>query len=68
MAKKKPKSKGIEVSDVEQAATDAIDAVFSDTSVSPDETLERLKELRSDIEMKMHCLEQDIKAKQGDDE
>lgn len=39
-----------------EEAEKAIDAVFSDTSVSKEETINRLEEISSDIEMKIRSL------------
>ena len=46
-------------SNIEQAKR-AIDKIFSDTSVSPEETLELLGNLLDDIEIKMEALAVDI--------
>jgi hypothetical protein len=44
-----------------EAALEAIDALFGDTSVSKQVTLDDLEELQSDIETKIDALEADIK-------
>jgi uncharacterized small protein (DUF1192 family) len=43
-----------------KAATDAIDALFSDTSVHASETLDALENLQADIESKIAALKDDI--------
>ena len=43
-----------------KAALDAIDEVFSDTSVSQQETLDSLSELAEDIEMRIGAIEYDL--------
>jgi len=43
-----------------KAVTDAIDALFSDTSVHASETLDALEDLRDDIESKIAALKDDI--------
>jgi len=42
--------------DIMQFAKNYINMVFADTSVSPEETLERLRELKEDIEIKIDSL------------
>ena len=54
MAKKRKSDD--EVSQIEQDALDAIDAVFSDTSVSVSETKARMRNLISEIQMKLASL------------
>ena len=44
-----------------EAAKAAIDEVFGDTSVSPEETLSRMEELRSCIESSVDALRADLK-------
>lgn len=43
------------------AAKAAIDEVFGDTSVSKEQTLDRMQELSSHIENSIECLREDIK-------
>jgi hypothetical protein len=43
-----------------QAASEAIAALFSDTSVSQGETLEALEELQADIEAKASAIRDDL--------
>lgn len=43
-------------------AISAIEKVFSDTSVSQNTTIERLNELKDDIEIKIACIESDIRG------
>jgi DeoR/GlpR family transcriptional regulator of sugar metabolism len=50
-----------------QAAKDAIDAVFSDTSVSQRQTLEDLGELADELEIKQECIRNDIKEDEEKD-
>jgi len=47
-----------------QRALDAISAIFSDTSVPPEQTLEQMEEIRSDVEAKCQVLEEDIKRRE----
>lgn len=47
-----------------KAAEEAIDDVFSDTSVSIHATLEAMENLRDGIEFKIQSLKSDIKRKQ----
>lgn len=47
-------------------ALDAINKVFSDTSVSQETTMDTLRELRDDIEMKMECIRVDLKLKRSE--
>ena len=42
-----------------EAAREAIDALFSDTSVSPEKTEDGLRDLRTEIEFKLKALEAD---------
>lgn len=44
-----------------EAAKAAIDEVFSDTSVSPEETLSRMEELCSSIRSSIDALKADLK-------
>lgn len=44
-----------------KAALAAIDAIFSDTSVSKEATLDALEELQAELEMKIDALRSDIK-------
>lgn len=44
-----------------KAALNAIERLFSDTSVSQEKTLESLDELRDDINVKMECIKTDLK-------
>lgn len=47
------------------AAQEAIDRLFGETSVSPEETLEALEDLRDDIEAKIDAVKNDMhKAKE----
>jgi len=46
-----------------EAARDAIDALFGDTSVEQQVTLDDLEELQSDIENKIDALKSDLKKK-----
>lgn len=48
----------------QQKVLDAIDALFSDTSVPPEATLEALEEIQSEIETKIDCLKADIARKE----
>lgn len=48
------------------AATEAIDALFSDTSVSRDTCRENLDELREDIGQKLSCLNADDEKESND--
>lgn len=45
------------MSDLVQKAKDAIERVFADTSVDPQETRDRLLELRDDIDTAIDALE-----------
>lgn len=45
-----------------KSAKSAIDDIFSDTSVNAEETLDALKELRDEIEMKIEVIEADLEA------
>jgi len=45
-------------------AIEAVDNIFSDTSVSQEETLDALAEVRESIEMKIECLKSDIRRAQ----
>jgi hypothetical protein len=50
-----------------QAAKDAINAVFSDTSVPQETTLESLRELRDELDIVVDCVEQDLaRAKESE--
>lgn len=49
-----------------EAVRDALDELFSDTTVSKQTTLDDLNELQSDMENKIEALEADIKAEQAD--
>jgi hypothetical protein len=42
-----------------ELAKEAVERLFSDTSVSAERTKDMLEELREDIDMKLHCLEVD---------
>lgn len=42
-----------------EAAREAIDALFSDTSVDPEKTEEGLQDLRGEIDFKLKALEAD---------
>ena len=42
-----------------------IDELFGDTSVSPQETLDQLQEIRCELDSKIDCLEYDIKNNGG---
>lgn len=55
--KKKNVSTHDDVSDVEQAASDAVTALFSDQSVSLKETASRLRALRDEIDVCLDALE-----------
>jgi hypothetical protein len=46
------------------AAKEAIDEVFGDTSVSKETTMERMKDLRSHIDDSMTSLREDIKREE----
>ena len=46
-------------------AFEAIENVFSDTSVPAERTKDMLEELREDIDMKLHCLEVDAANKRS---
>jgi len=48
-----------------RAALLAIDRVFSDTSVTQEETLDALAELKDDIENKIECIHLDIRRARG---
>jgi len=39
----------------------AIEELFSDTSVTQENTLEQLEEVRDDIDMKIECIKNDLK-------
>lgn len=57
----KKKSKG----DPEvEAAIEACEEVFGDTSVSKEKTLKRMQEIRSHIDTSIDCLKQNIEAEQ----
>lgn len=47
-----------------QIALDAINEVFGNTSVSPETTLERLEELREEIDGKIELIESDLARKE----
>lgn len=47
-----------------KAAEDAITTVFSDTTVSQEHTIDSLRELRRDIEIKMVAIKSDIERKE----
>jgi len=49
------------------AAKAAIDEVFGDTSVSKEQTLDRMNELSNHIESSISCLEEDIKREARDE-
>jgi 3'-phosphoadenosine 5'-phosphosulfate sulfotransferase (PAPS reductase)/FAD synthetase len=57
-------------SDPVQAAKDAIDALFGDTSVEPGETLRRLEDVSEHINEKMEAINSDLddEMDEGDDE
>lgn len=46
-----------------QDVLDAIDKIFSDTSITQEETLELMEEIASDVECKCDALREDIKHK-----
>ena len=48
-----------------QAALTAINNVFSDTTVTQGTTIEDLRELKTEIEMKIECIKADIKRVGG---
>jgi hypothetical protein len=50
-----------------QAAEAAIEKLFSDTSVSPEECLANLRGLKDDLEMKIDCVESDLRRLSGDE-
>jgi hypothetical protein len=47
-----------------EAVRDALDALFSDTSVSKQVTLDDLEEIQSDVETKIDALRADIKQEE----
>lgn len=47
-----------------EAAIEACDEVFGDTSVSKERTLDRMQEIRSHIDNSIDCLKADIKAEE----
>jgi len=47
-----------------EAAREALEALFGDTSVTKQTTLDDLNELQSDLETKIEALEGDIKREQ----
>lgn len=62
----KPGREEMSHEDFYNAALEAIDEVFSDTSVSQGETLESLRDLRSEIDAKMNAIRADIqRAEKG---
>lgn len=46
---------------VVQSAKKAIDDVFSDTTVPAEETLDRLMDIKDEIDMKIDAIESDLK-------
>lgn len=48
---------------VVERAKEAIDKVFNDTSVGLEVTLERMEDLRAEIEINIDALKQDMKRK-----
>lgn len=54
------RKKDEEENELDQAAKDAIDAVFSDTSVSQYRTISRLKDLEISIGHKIMCIRMDL--------
>jgi len=48
-----------------EAVREALDQLFSDTSVNKQVTLDDLQELQSDVETKIAALEADIKNEQA---
>ena len=48
--------------DYMEAAKKAIDDLFSDTTVSQQTTVDKLEELRDEIEMKIDAIKGDIKS------
>lgn len=52
------------MSDKLQAAKDAIDRLFNDTSYSVREAMDNMAELKSEIEMKIDALESDLTDKE----
>lgn len=49
-------------------AKEAIDAVFSDTSKPAEKTLEDLQDLRDEIEIKIGCIETDLRRARRESE
>ena len=47
-------------------AKEAIAEIFSDTSVTPEQTLERLTDLREEVEIRIAALEEDFDRKETD--
>ena len=47
-----------------EAAREAIESLFSDTSVEKQVTLDDLEELQSEIETKIDCIQADINKEQ----
>jgi hypothetical protein len=45
-----------------KAALDAIDEIFGDTSVCQQTTLDALEELQSDLDLKIDCIQHDLKV------
>ena len=43
-----------------QEALNIINDIFGDTNVSPEQTLDELREIKEDVEMKILCLESDL--------
>lgn len=54
------------MTDVTKTAHDSIEAVFGDTSVSLETTLERLDNLRDLITERMECVQDDLKLRQDE--
>ena len=47
-------------------AKEAIAEIFSDTSVTPEQTLERLTDLREEVEIRIATIEEDLEREKID--
>ncbi len=54
----------VKLKDKQESASEAIDAVFGDTTVSRQETKDALEELAAQIEMKLQCLKDDAEREE----
>jgi len=48
--------------DLTQQSKEAIDDLFSDTSVSQEVTLDALKEIREQLDLLIECIESDLES------